>query len=141
MVVTKPIPETAIRVWSWGMAVSALLFVIGSWLIMKFHFQEILKKELLCSWLLVFINAYVGAFIANQALKRGPTAFFVWSMLINSARIGVFLILLLVISKLEFLNFRAFVSVTIFGYLVFLAGEVASLHTQSLRALKLTSKE
>ena len=136
MTFDETVKKLPIDVWNRGMTLAAIIFVIGSVLIMRWQFQEILKKELLSSWLVVFSNAYIGAFIASQALKRGPTAFFVWSMLINGMRIGLLVILLLILSQSNVLNFRAFISVTLFGYVLFLVGEVASIHSQSMKAYK-----
>ncbi|MEE9368932.1 MAG: hypothetical protein V3V05_08705 [Pontiella sp.] len=122
-----------LRVWNYSMMVAAIVFMVGSTIILHTYLHNIVLKELFCSWLLVFFNAYIGTFIANKALKQNYTGFFVWSMLINGLRIGVFVMILLIILKTNILNNREFASITLFGYLVFLAQEVYSLHTQSLR--------
>ncbi len=116
-----------------SLLIVSMVFILGSVIILNTFYGNLLLKELFYCWLLVFINAYIGSFIANQALKQDSTGFLVWGMLINGFRIGVFLIVLLVILKSNILNNREFAAITLFGYLVFLAREVYSLHTHSLR--------
>jgi hypothetical protein len=122
--------------WNRSVLSASVVFMVGSVIILNTFFGSLLLKELFYCWLLVFINAYIGTFIANRALKSQSTGFLVWGMLINGFRIGVFVIVLLVILKSNFLSSREFASITVFGYLVFLAREVYSLHTHSLRVYK-----
>jgi hypothetical protein len=122
-----------ITLWGRGLSVSFLVFAAGSFLIAELSDHIIPIKEVFYSWLLVFFNAYIGTFIANKALKQDPTGFLVWGMLINGFRIGIFLIVLLVIIKMDVVDNRTFAAITILGYLIFLAREIFSIHTHSLR--------
>lgn len=121
------------KAWIYTLLSAGGIYMVGSVFILNTFFQNMRLKELFCSWLLVFINAYIGTFIANKALGQRYTGFWVWGMLINGFRIGIFVILLLVILKSNILNNRAFAAITLFGYLVFLVREVFSLHIRSLR--------
>lgn len=122
------------KVWSTPMTIASLVTLLATFLLGLKMAESFPKKELFCCWLVVFFNAYIGAFIAKQALKRGPNAFFAWAILINGLRVGFFLAVLVVILKFDFLDVRIFAAVTVLGYLILLAGEVARLHTQSLKA-------
>ena len=81
----------------------------------------------------IFINAYIGIFIANKAIAGDFTRFWIWSMLINGLRVGVFLILLVTIAKLGVTNVQSFVLMTMLGYFAFIAAEVYGLNKHTLR--------
>ncbi|MFT5121859.1 MAG: hypothetical protein ACI9QL_004269 [Candidatus Omnitrophota bacterium] len=124
------------KVWTRHMTIAMfLMFVITSVIAIRMA-GSFPKKEVICCWLIVLINAYSGAFIAGRALKHGSTGFFVWSMLINAARIGFFLIALLLIKRLQIVDFKIFALLTIVGYFVMMFGEVFSLHVQTMRGYK-----
>ena len=74
-------------------------------------------------------------------MKQKETGFFVWAMMINGLRIGIFLVVLLIIIKMNILNNREFAAITLFGYLVFLAREIYSLHIRSLRVYQNEQKK
>ncbi len=124
-----------------SMMITGIVFMVGSMIIINTYFQNLPLKELFCCWLLVFINAYIGTFIANRAVNSDSSGFLVWGMLINGVRIGIFLIILLVIIKMNVVDKHAFAANTVLGYLIFLAREIYSLHTQSLRVYQNESKK
>ena len=121
------------QLWGRPMLAAFILFTAGSIAIFAIHDQFTHVKELFYCWLLVFFNAYIGIFIANQAINRDFTGFMVWGFLINGIRNGAFLILLLVIVKHELINDRGFVLLTFFGYFSFLAAEIIGLQKHTLK--------
>ena len=114
--------------------IALALYMAGSLLITLIVDHFIPTKELFYSWLLVFINAYIGIFIANQAVRNESIGFFAWALLGNAVRAGLFLAGLMVLVKLAVLNVQGFVLITMFGYLSFLAAEIYGLqgHTRRL---------
>ena len=123
-----------VRLWGRALLVASLVFTLGSILIAELGDHNTPIKDVFYCWLLVFFHAYIGTFIANQAIRSGITGFFVWAFLVNGLRAAVFLILLLSVVKLEIVNVRAFVLMTFFGYFTFLAAEIYGLqkHTQRI---------
>ncbi|MDF7798693.1 hypothetical protein P4C99_04420 [Pontiellaceae bacterium B1224] len=111
-----------------------MAFIAGSLMIAELSDHITQKKDLFYCWLLVFFNAYIGTFIANQAIKRDSIGFLVWTFLMNGLRAGVFLFLLLSVVKWDVSNVRAFVLMTFFGYFAFLAAEISGLlkHTKEI---------
>jgi hypothetical protein len=125
-----------ITVWGQGLSVASVVFIGGSLLIAELGDHHIPTKDVFYCWLLVFFNAYIGTFIANQAIKRNFTGFMVWGFLINGVRAGLFLILLLSVVKWDISNVRAFVLMTFLGYFAFLAAEIYGLHLYTIRISK-----
>ena len=121
-----------ITLWGRGLFLSSIIFVLGSAAIADIDDHITPRKDVFYCWLLVFFNAYIGTFIANQAIKRGSTGFLVWAFLINGLRAGAFLILLLSVIKADVGNVRAFVLMTFFGYFAFLAAEIYGLHRYTI---------
>jgi hypothetical protein len=121
-----------IRLWGRGLSVASIVFMVGSGAIAEIGDHLTPRKDVFYCWLLVFFNAYIGTFIANQAIRRGSTGFLVWAFLINELRAGVFLILLLSVIKTDVENVRAFVLMTFFGYFAFLAVEIYGLHKHAI---------
>jgi len=115
-----------------ALPIAVALFTGGSLLIHEFDDHDSPRKELFYSWLLVFVNAYIGIFIANQAIKQNSGGFFAWAFLGNGLRSIAFLILLLCIVEWEILHVRAFVLKTFFGYFTFLAVLIYGLHNHML---------
>lgn len=124
------------KVWNRSLFVAAAVYMLSSLIIFSLYYQNITQKVLFYSWLLVFINASIGAFIANRALRHGPSGFFVWAVLLNGLRIVTFMIIILAVLKLKVLYAREFIAMTVMGYIMLLAGEIYSLHSQSLRTFK-----
>ncbi len=122
--------------WSRAGLVATILFLGVTFLIAEFDDRITMTKEVFYSWLLVFFNAYIGTFIANQALKKGSTGFYVWGFLINGIRAGLFLVLLLIGAKWFVVHARGFVLITFFGYFIFLAAEVYGLQAYTKRIAK-----
>ena len=116
-----------LALWGRGLSVASVAFVAGSLLIAELGDHITPRKDVFYCWLLVFFNAYIGTFIANQAIKRDFTGFMVWALLINGLRAGLFLILLLSVVNLDIINVRAFVLMTFFGYFSFLTAEILGL--------------
>jgi len=104
------------------------LFMGSSLLIAELGDHVMRIKEVFYSWLLVLFNAYIGIFIANQALKRESGGFFAWAFVGNGMRSIAFLILLFCILEWEILHVRGFVLKTFFGYFTFLALLIYGLH-------------
>ena len=125
-----------VTLWGRGVSVAFITYITLSLLICEYGDHNIVRKELFYSWLLVFFNAYIGIFIANQAIRKEFTGFLVWGFLINGFRAGIFLIVLLSVIKLGILNVRGFVLITFFGYFAFLAAEIYGLHLHSTRIAK-----
>lgn len=123
-----------IMLWGRGLSVATGVFIVGSLLIAELGDHVTRRKDVFYCWLLVFFHAYIGTFIANQAIKRDFTGFMVWAFLINGLRSGLFLILLLSVVKWDIVNVRGFVLMTFLGYFAFLAAEIYGLqkHTQRI---------
>ncbi|MDF7823152.1 hypothetical protein P4B35_03950 [Pontiellaceae bacterium B12227] len=128
--------STFIRLWGRGLLVASVVFMLCSLLIYEQADNNTQRKDVFYCWLLVFFNAYIGTFIANQAIKRDFTGFMVWALLINGLRAGLFLILLLSIVKWQVEEVRGFVLMTFTGYFIFLAAEIYGLHTHTKRLAK-----
>lgn len=116
-----------------GISICVLLFLAGSMAIAGMHDHQLPTQEMYYGWLLVFVNAVIGALVVSQALRYRSTGFFVWGVLVNGLRCVAYLAALLLISRLGILRSREFVLIALFGYYVFLAGEIYYLHTYSLR--------
>ncbi len=108
--------------------VAVLAFTGGSLLIHELDDHDTPRKELFYSWLLVFFNAYIAIFIANQALRPKTAGFYRWAFLGNGIRSVAFLVFLLCILEWEILNVRGFVLKTFFGYFTFLVVLIYGLH-------------
>jgi hypothetical protein len=116
-----------IRLWGRGLSGALVVFITGSLLIAELGDHVTPIKYVFYCWLLVFFNALIGTFIANQAIKRDLRGFMVCGFLINGVRAGLFLILLLSVVKWDVSNVRAFVLMTFLGYFSFLAAEIHGL--------------
>ena len=125
-----------ITLWGRALSLATVVFMGGSLLIAELGDHHIPTKDVFYCWLLVFFNAYIGTFIANQAIKRDFTGFCVWAFLINGVRAGLFLILLVSVVKWDISNVRGFVLITFLGYFAFLAAEIYGLHLHTLRISK-----
>lgn len=121
--------------YSRGISMCVLIFLAGSLAIGGMYDRLIPTREIYYGWLLVFVNAVIGALVVSQALRYRSTGFFVWGVLINGLRCMAYLAALLIISRLGILRSREFVSIALFGYYVFLAGEIYCLHAYALRSV------
>lgn len=110
-----------------ALVIAMAAYVVSTLFIARIYDHLIPVKDLFYSWLLVFINAYIGIFIANQAVKSASGGFLAWALLGNAVRAGLFLVALLAVVKLDVINVRGFVLMTMFGYFSFLAVEIYGL--------------
>lgn len=125
-----------VRRWGRAFLAASLTFMAGSIAIAEIDDHNTQIKDVFYCWLLVFFHAYIGTFIANQAVKRDFIGFMMWALLINGLRAGLFLILLLSVLIMDVVNVRAFVLMTFFGYFTFLAAEIYGLRNHTKRTLK-----
>ncbi len=128
-------------VWARGFVVSMGLFLGVTALIVGIDDQNTPRKELFYSWLLVLVNAYIGIFIANKAIRKRFEGFFIWGFLINWVRAFVFLFALLAIVKWHSVDVTSFVLMSKFGYMAFIAAEIYGVHVFTLRTAELEAGE
>ncbi|MDZ8118632.1 hypothetical protein [Pontiella agarivorans] len=128
-------------VWTRAFAVSMGLFLGVTALITGIDDQNTHRKELFYSWLLVLVNAYIGIFIANKAIKQQFGGFFVWGFLLNGIRAAVFLFVLLAIVEWQCVEVTRFVLMSKFGYMAFIAAEIYGVHVFTLRSAQLEAGE
>ncbi|QBG48645.1 hypothetical protein EGM51_14995 [Verrucomicrobia bacterium S94] len=120
-------------VWTRALAVSMGLFLGVTALIAGIDDQNTPRKELFYSWILVLVNAYIGIFIANKAIKQQFGGFFVWGFLLNGVRAAVFLCALLAIVEWQCVEVTSFVLMSKFGYMAFIAAEIYGWHVFTLK--------
>ncbi|WP_372796263.1 hypothetical protein [Pontiella sp.] len=128
-------------VWVRAFVVSMGLFLGVTALIAGIDDQNTPRKELFYCWLLVLVNAYIGIFIANRAIRQQFGGFCVWALLINGLRASAFLFALLAIVKWQGVDVTSFVLMSKFGYMAFIAAEIYGVHVFTLRTAALEAGE
>jgi hypothetical protein len=93
-------------------------------------------REILSAWLVVVLNAGLAAWIPRWIRTPDPTLRTLRNLSGQMMRAGLIALAIFFPIRLDFLNFAAFVSAALTGYLTWLAGHVWSLHRNSLPGIE-----
>ena len=83
--------------------------------------------------ILTLTHGIISVWIIVRAVGSNPTRFFIWALGLNVLRFALLLGVVAWANRSGMRNFYPFLTATLFGYFVLMAGEIWSLHTRSLR--------
>jgi hypothetical protein len=113
---------------------AGLVTAAGSLLLLRFGQGGWHLPAWSAGMILSLTQGVIALWISAQAVGLNTARFFGWGLGLHAVRLGVVFGILVLVRVTGWVDFFPFLTVVLWGYVVFMAGEVWSLHANGLRS-------